>query len=103
MEAIMQTKLWKSVCLWLLVGMLLIGVVAVASAMSSPGFRLDWYVNISGAGGGRSSSTLYTTDFTIGQNAVSAASSPNYSAGMGYWAGFPFETYLYLPTIKKNP
>lgn len=99
----MKTKLWKSVCLLLVVGVLLFGVVAVASAMSSPSFRLDWYVNVSGAGGGRSSSTLYTADFTIGQNVVSAASSTNFNAGMGYWAGFPFGSYRYLPTINNNP
>jgi hypothetical protein len=99
----MKTKLWKSIFLWLMVVVLLISAVAVVSAMSSPNFRLDWYVNISGAGGGRSSSTLYTADFTIGQNAVSAASGPNFSAGMGYWAAFPFNTYLFLPEIVHNP
>ena len=99
----MKTKQWLSISLWLMVGVLLIGVAAVASAMSSPSFRLDWYVNISGAGGGRASSTLYTADFTIGQNAASPASSPNYNAGLGYWAAFPFESSLYLPVIMENP
>jgi len=97
----MKTRLWLFVRLLLVVGVLLFGVVAVASAMSSPAFRLDWYVNISGAGGGRSSSTAYTADFTVGQNVVSASSSTNFNAGLGYWAAFPFLTYNYLPLIMK--
>ena len=99
----MKTKLWMAISIWLLVGVLLIGMVVVAAAMSSPNVLLDWYVNLSGAGGGTSSSTQYTADFTIGQNAASAASSPNYNAGMGFWAGFPVTTYMYLPVVKKNP
>ncbi len=99
----MKTKLWMAVSIGLLVGVLLVGMAAVASAMSSPNVLLNWYVNLSGAGGGRSTSAQYTADFTIGQNAASAASSPNYNAGMGYWAAFPFTTYTYLPVIKKNP
>ncbi len=99
----MKTKPWKVITAWLLVGVLLTGMVLVASAMSSTNFLLDWYVNLSGAGGGRSSSTQYTADFTIGQIAASAASSPNYSASMGYWAAFPFKTYIYLPEILKSP
>jgi len=99
----MKTKLWKSIFLWLVLAVLLISAVTIASAMSSPNFRLDWYVNISGAGGGRSASTQFTADFTVGQNAVSSATSPNYSLGLGYWTAFPFKTYLYLPTIIGNP
>ena len=99
----MKTKHWMSISLWLMVGVLVIGVVAVASAMSSPDYRLDWYVNISGAGGGRSSSTQYTADFTIGQNAAFTASSPNINAGIGYWAAFPFRTTLFLPAVMQNP
>jgi hypothetical protein len=99
----MKTKPWTAILVWLLVGALLISVAAVASAMSSPNARLDWYVNISGAGGGSSHSTQYTADFTIGQNAASASSSPNYKAGMGFWAAFPERDYLYLPMTMKSP
>ena len=99
----MKTNKWLSFGLWLLVGVLLIGAVTAASAMSSPNFRLDWYVNISGAGGGRTSSTQYTADFTVGQNAVGASSSTNFNASMGYWAAFPFESHLFLPAIVKSP
>ena len=99
----MKRKLSLAVCLWLMVGILLIASFAVVAAMSSPGFLLDWYVNISGAGGGNSSSTQTTANYTIGQNTAGAASSPNFKVEMGYWGAFPFQSYLYLPTVMEGP
>ncbi len=97
----MKTRPWTLICLGLMIGVLLFGVGAAASAMSSPGFRLDWHVDISGAGGGRSNSTAYAAEFTVGQNAVSTSSGTNYNAGLGNWAATPFVTHIYLPTMLK--
>lgn len=99
----MKITVWRSIWLWLLVGAMLIGVVASASAMSSPNFLLNWYVNLTAAGGGRSSSTNTSANFTIGQNAAWAASSSNFKAGLGYWAAFPFTRYIYAPVIMGKP
>jgi hypothetical protein len=99
----MKRKLWKPICLWVIVIALLVSAIAVVSAMSSPNFRLDWYVNISGAGGGRSSSAQSVANFTVGQNAAGVSSSTNYNLKVGYWGAFPMKSYLYLPSVMQNP
>jgi hypothetical protein len=96
----MKTKLLVALLAGLLVIVLLTGAVL---AMSSPSYRLDWFVNLSGAGGGPANSAGYAANFTIGQNAASAAASMNYHAGLGYWAAFPFKFSIYLPVIVKSP
>ena len=77
-----------------------------ALAMSSPNYRLDWYVPLTGGGGGPSSSTNYAVNFTIGQTVINASSSTNYAAGLGYWYGVVAAAAggqgPYLPLILKN-
>ena len=58
-----------------------------ALAMSSANYALDWFVPLTGAGGGAVSSANYAADFTVGQVVIGAASSANYTAGLGYWHG----------------
>jgi len=85
------------------VGVLLILFLLAGSAlaMSSANYALEWYVMMSGAGGGRTESTSYSSDFTVGQVATGKSASANYAAGLGYWAGLP--SYVtYLPLINRN-
>ena len=85
--------------------LLLLLLSAGALAMSSPGYVLDWFVQGSGGGGGKSNSPAYSTDFTVGQSAAGPSSganfvSPSYSARLGYWSGaIQFQTYM--PVVGK--
>jgi hypothetical protein len=72
-----------------------------ALAMSSANYALEWYVMMSGAGGGKIVSTNYSSDFTVGQVATGKSASANYTAGLGYWAGLP-SFITYLPLINRN-
>jgi hypothetical protein len=88
---------------FLLALLVLCGTVLAAAAA----YNLDWYV-LTGSGGGHGSSSHYQLDFTVGQAAVGAASSPNYRLGVGYWAGViaggePGPTFdLYLPILMRQ-
>ena len=76
-----------------------------ALAMSSPNYRLDWYVPLTGGGGGPASSINYAINFTVGQTVINASASTNYKAGLGYWYGVapaPLTSGCYLPIILKN-
>jgi hypothetical protein len=73
-----------------------------ALAMSSPNYRLDWYVLLTGGGGGPTGSANYAANFTVGQSAIGAADSANYAAGLGYWYGAAGEYRIYLPLVLKN-
>lgn len=75
---------------------------ASAFAMSSANYRLDWYVQLSGGGGGPASSTSYATNFTVGQTAAGQPSSTSYRAGLGYWYGADVRYTIYLPLVFKN-
>ena len=75
-------------------------------AMSSTNYRLDWYVPLTGGGGGPSSSTNYAVNFTVGQSVIGASSSTDYAAGLGYWYGAVADAMeghgTYLPLILKT-
>jgi hypothetical protein len=73
-----------------------------ALAMSSPNYRLDWYVLLTGGGGGPTGSANYAANFTVGQSAIGATDSANYATGLGYWYGAAGEYRIYLPLILKN-
>lgn len=77
-------------------------LAGVALAMSSDNYRLDWYVPLTGGGGGPASSTNYAVNFTVGQTAIDASSSTNYGAGLGYWYGAVVEYKIYLPLVLRN-
>jgi hypothetical protein len=81
---------------------LLLLISASALAMSSPSYRLDWFVGLSGGGGGRSSSTAYIANYTVGQTAAGPSSSPGYNIGFGYWYGVGNQYAIFLPVVKNN-
>ena len=72
-----------------------------AQAMSSTNFNLDWFVPLTGGGGGTSASANYAVNFTVGQTAIGTMSSTNYQLGLGFWAGI-LPSPVYLPLILNN-
>jgi hypothetical protein len=78
----------------------LLFLTANAQAMSSPNFKLDWLVPLTG-GGGAAASANYAVKFTVGQTVVGAMSSTNYQLELGFWAGIG-PSPVYLPLILKN-
>ena len=68
-------------------------------AMSSSGYALDWYVPVTGGGGGEASSANYVVNFTVGQSVIGTSSSASYSTGLGYWYGILKEWLINLPII----
>jgi hypothetical protein len=81
---------------------LLLLISASALAMSSPSYRLDWFVGLSGGGGGKSVSTSYIANYTIGQTAARPSTSPGYNMGFGYWYGVSNQYAIFLPVVKNN-
>lgn len=77
-----------------------------ALAMSSENFRLDWFVPLTGGGGGPAASAHYAVNFTVGQSAVGASSSTDYGVGLGYWCGVAGATgvqyRIYLPLVMRG-
>jgi hypothetical protein len=87
----------------LVAALLLILLISVSVwAMASADYRLDWLVQSSGAGGGKSSSTSYVANYTIGQAATGSSSSVNYRAGLGYWYGAGNPYACFIPIIAKS-
>ena len=74
---------------------------AVALAMSSANFILNWYTPLSGGGGGNSNSASFAANITIGQSATGYSSSANYETSLGYWAGIGYPNLVYLSLIRK--
>jgi len=71
-------------------------------AMSSPNYRIDWMALLS-AGGGRSSSTNYVMDLTIGQTPTGAAQSSSYQTELGFWYGFRKTIWELFMPITLTP
>lgn len=89
------------------VAILLTVVVALllagrALAMSSTNYRLDWFVPLTGGGGGPASSTHYAANFTVGQSVIGTASDTSYSGCLGYWCGAAAQYRIYLPLVLRN-
>jgi hypothetical protein len=74
---------------------------ASAQAMISTNYKLEWFVPLTGGGGGLSTSTNYAVDFTIGQTVIGSLESNTYRVQLGYWAGI-VPPNVYLPLILKN-
>ena len=73
-----------------------------ARAMSSDHYRLDWFVPLTGGGGGLAGSAHYAVNFTVGQSAI-GTSSNTYRACLGYWCGAVAARYrVYLPLVLRN-
>jgi hypothetical protein len=84
----------------IVIALLLLGGSALA--MSSTNYALDWFVPLTGSGGGPVSSAHYAADFTVGQVVIGAASSANYTAGLGYWYGIGSRYQIFLPIILRE-
>ena len=72
----------------------------IALAMESTNYKLDWFTPLTGGGGGPSSSTNFGVNFTVGQSAIGAADSDNYTLGLGYWYGM-LGCRRYLPLVLR--
>ena len=84
----------------LLVLAVCLALVSNAHATSSPNYRLDWMVPLTG-GGGRSISANFAADLTVGQSTIGTASSSGYRAGIGYWHGILAEWLTRLPLVAR--
>ncbi len=73
-----------------------------ALAMSSINYRLDWFVPLTGGGGGPAQSAHYAVNFTVGQSAIGTASSMSYGGCLGYWCGAAGQYRVYLPLVLRN-
>jgi len=74
-----------------------------ALAMSSANYRLDWFVPLTGGGGGPAQSAHYAVNFTVGQSAIGAGlTSTNYRGCLGYWCGTAAQYRVYLPLVLRN-
>jgi hypothetical protein len=91
----------KHLPILLIVLVLILVLAGNALAMSSPNYRLDWFVGLSGGGGGPASSTSYAANFTVGQVVAGPSSSVSYKVGLGYWYGVGSPSRAYLPLILK--
>jgi hypothetical protein len=95
----MKSKRFMVLCAVLALALL---ASVAALAMSSLSYQLNWFVPLSGGGGGRSSSPSYTADFTVGQTVARSSASASYQAGLGYWYGIENRFILFLPALQKG-
>lgn len=87
----------------LIIGVVVFVLVAgTAWAMSSTNYRLDWFLALTGAGGGQASSSHYQANLTTAQFVVGPSSSAQYVAQLGYWAGVPVDYRGYLPLLLRQ-
>ncbi len=88
----------KILLLTLLLALLLVNP---AGAMSSDHYRLDWFVPLSGGGGGTAASANFSASYTIGQTFIGQSDSAQYSLGMGFWQGVLDHFLIWLSIILK--
>ncbi|MBC7242655.1 MAG: hypothetical protein H5T60_09445 [Anaerolineae bacterium] len=90
----------------LLTLVVMLALAGRALAMSSTNFRLDWFIPLTNGGGGPTSSTHYSLNFTIGQTAVGASTSAHYAGCQGYWCGITragaAQRHIYLPLVMRD-
>lgn len=73
---------------------------AEAGAMSSPSYRVDWMVPLSG-GGGQAASANYKIGVTIGQAVSGGVAAGQPGACFGFWCGVMTELRQYLPLVAR--
>ena len=82
--------------------MALLFLTANAQAISSTNSRSpDWFVPLTGGGGGPAASATYAVNFTVGQTVVGSMASANYSLELGFWADNG-PSPIYMPLILRN-
>jgi hypothetical protein len=87
---------------WLigLFGLLLMLLVAGAAlAQTSTHFDASW--NVQAGGGGRTASSYYAFDATLGQAITGPASGSSTEIYAGYWQAF-MSSRIYLPLILRS-
>jgi hypothetical protein len=77
-------------------------LASAAWAMSSANYRMDWFLALTGAGGGRAASSGYQVNLTTAQFIAGPAASANYKTQLGYWAGVLAEYRVYLPLVLRG-
>jgi hypothetical protein len=95
----------KKCTLNIIAGALICGLLLVSSAlaMESANYQLNWFTPLTGSGGGAASSANYAVNLTVGQSAISMASSANYDGCLGYWCGgASVDHRVYLPLVVRN-
>lgn len=90
-----ERGIWKGM-IGLLVALLLVNI---SGAQSSARYSLSWYV-LAG-GGGRTASTHYAMNGTVGQSAVGLSDNTQYGTLSGYWQNWP-DYAVFLPLILKG-
>ncbi|MBI5585432.1 MAG: hypothetical protein HY892_16605 [Deltaproteobacteria bacterium] len=71
-------------------------------AMTSPNYKIDWILPLTGAGGGETGSINYKVNATLGQSVIGLLQSANYQIGLGYWYNIqPGRTYLPLILFQQ--
>ena len=82
------------------VGLLMVLLlVGIAGAQTSPGYNLSWYV-LAG-GGGRSAADHYAMNSTVGQALVGFSDSASIGMQSGYWQNWP-DYGVFLPVVVKS-
>ena len=89
------------VVLAILPGLLLL-LAGAALAMSSTHYALDWFIPLTGGGGGAAGSTHYAVNLTVGQSAIGTSASASYKGCLGYWCGAGGVYNVYLPLVLRN-
>ena len=91
----------RTAVLLALVALLLIFTNALA--MDSTNYILEWFLPLTSGGGGVTSSTNYSANFTIGQSVVRSdpATSTSYNVCLGYWCGITDNYKTYLPFVGR--
>ena len=90
----------KKVCFLIFLLFFLFQSISVL-AMSSAGYKLDWFTPLTGNGGGPMSSAHYSVNVTVGQSVSGGAVSAGYKVQLGYWAGMAVPP-VFLPLILRN-
>ena len=76
-------------------------LVNTAQAMSSAHYRIDWFVPLTGGGGGVADSANYAASYTIGQTVIGTSDSSHFRLDSGFWQEFLDHISLWLPLIHK--
>ncbi len=77
----------------------LLALVGSAFAGASDDYTIPW--SVIGGGGGRSTSSGYVLEGTVGQAVVGLSEDGSYQLGGGFWYGIYRVYRIYLPFIAK--
>jgi len=72
------------------------------AAMSSAGYKLEWFTPATSGGGGSMASANYAVRITVGQSAVGGMDSAAYGACLGYWCGMGAIHTVFLPLVIRG-